>query len=114
MRQQIQFYDNADFAWSIRWVGPSGPYQLSNLAMNVRNEPQDAAAILAATVANGRVVLGAAPDWWATILIPMAVVRDSVWPDPVAGYDVVATRSIDGRVRRLVAGVALRQAGYTR
>lgn len=116
MNRNITVTENEDYAHGLRWLDANRtPYALSAMKMQVRaTEDPTSTLLVEATTVNGRAILGVAPDHWATILIPAAVLDAVAWPATPAFYDVLLTRQVDGRVRRALHGRIFVRSGTTR
>ncbi len=111
-RQDIRLYSNADFdELSARWVDEAGtPFALAAVALQIRD--RDDNVVLEASLGNA-LITTASPDWWADIIIPAATIAAAEWTG-VGRYDLVATRSVDGRTEMLVGGYVRISLGVTR
>jgi len=113
--KQIRIDANADFEFWARWLRPpppldSGlPYILSDAWLQVRVSGASA-VLLEATLGNNRVTLDSA-NGWAKIVIPKSAMTSL--SAGAALYDLVVTRSSDGRVRRLLWGDVIISTGIT-
>lgn len=111
----LKIAQNEDYAESFRWVGPTGPYALSDAKMQIRvGEDSTSTLIVEATIGNGRVTLSGSPEHWAIIVIPQAVLDAATWPADPAYYDLVLTRQVDGRKKRFTKGRVISDEGVTR
>jgi hypothetical protein len=100
----IRIEANADFALAVRWTEDGVVQPLSSAELTI-------AGVLEATVANGRITLDPV-DGWATVFIPAAMLGALPAFAP-ADYDMLLTRTSDGRVKRALEGTATYSAGVS-
>lgn len=113
--KQIRIDTNADFEMWARWLRPLPPedtglpYALSDAWMQVRLTAKSP-VLVEASVTNTRVTVNPTSGW-AKIVIPKAAMSAMV--SGAALYDLIVTRTSDGRVRRLLQGQAIIDTGVT-